>query len=547
MCPIDLPVDRVEAPITPDRTENVLAYVQGLLSATPGPPDPDAWLRGLARAFAARAAGAAALVDGLAPVKWRVSAEPGDALPGPWPWEVSPEFAGPATAAGDTRERAAADATLLGAAVEAANGVGWLVWLEDRTRRRWAGGERAALLLAAGWLARLCRPCLEEVVEAVRRQRRLEEAAAVAGRLAHDFGNVLTGVLGFGELSLAQLAPGTPAHRQVGELFQAARAGARMVERLMLFSRRRSGAGRPCPVRDVLAREAARAAKDWPRAVALETDLAEGLPPAALEAEALSQVLGPILENAREAVGPAGQVVVTARARQLTDADCLAYVGGPAPGWHVEVVVADTGAGIPPALGPRLFREPFVTTKPGRRGLGLAAAYGVLRANRGGLCLGPGPAGGTAVRVVLPTASAPAAERPPTPAGSREKVLVVDDDPLALDMVCAVLRRAGYRVEAASGGDQALGAYRAAAADPFRMVLSDVVMPAMSGLDLARHLQGLDPNVKVLFITGQVAQFAPAGEPPPRKVNLLPKPFRPDGLLQAVRATLDCGEPVLAG
>jgi signal transduction histidine kinase/ActR/RegA family two-component response regulator len=540
MCPIDSPAAFSEAQIYPDRTAHVLEFLHELLTSSARPWKPESDLQGLARAFAAQVAGAAVLVEALAPARWRVAAGQETAPAAPWPWEGGGNLVQP----DQVREKNAGGMAFLGAAVEIGEGVAWLVWLEDNDGRAWTPGERAALQLAAGWLARLARPKWEATLAAQRRRRRLEEAAALAGRLAHDFGNVLTGVLGFGELTLAQLSSGSAPHRQVQEMFQAAQSGARMVERLARFSRRRPTPLRFSPLRDGLAR----LGKDWPAAIALEIDVPEGLPPVALEAEGVNQALGPILENAREAAGPGGRVTVTARMQDVADADCLAYLGNVMPGRHVEVAISDTGAGIPPTTFARLFRELFLTTKPGRRGLGLAAAYGALQANHGGLLLGPGTSGGTTVRIVLPAATAPAQPRNHVPgqAAPREKVLVVDDDPLTLDMVCTVLKRAGYRVQQVAGGKEALDAYRAAGSDPFGMVLSDVVMPAMNGFDLARRLQGLDPSVKLLFVTGHVAQLDQNVNPPLRNVNLLPKPFRPDGLLRAVRATLDCGEPVLA-
>jgi two-component system cell cycle response regulator CpdR len=118
-------------------------------------------------------------------------------------------------------------------------------------------------------------------------------------------------------------------------------------------------------------------------------------------------------------------------------------------------------------------------------------------------------------------------------------VLVVDDDPMILQFVCGALAQAGYRVQSAANGEEALSAYAAAAADPFRLVLSDVLMPEVNGVDLARRLLGRDPGVRVLFMTGYAAgEFAQqelAGWP----FDLLSKPFRTEGLLRAVRTAIE--------
>jgi CheY-like chemotaxis protein len=259
-----------------------------------------------------------------------------------------------------------------------------------------------------------------------------------------------------------------------------------------------------------------------------------------LDAEALGHVCEQLLTNAREALRGPGKITVAARPARLTASECLHFLGSVGPGDHLAVSITDTGCGITAETRQRLHREVFVTTKAGHRGLGLAVVYGILHSNRGGFRLEPGPAGGTVVRVAIPIATAAVPAAIPVPP-SMEKVLVVDDDPIISDMVCTILKRAGYRVQSAASGAEAIDAYVAAAPDPFGMVLSDVIMPAMTGFDLVRTLRGFNPKVKVMFITGQGHGLIADLDLADHKINLLPKPFRPDGLLQAVRATLDCG------
>jgi CheY-like chemotaxis protein len=144
------------------------------------------------------------------------------------------------------------------------------------------------------------------------------------------------------------------------------------------------------------------------------------------------------------------------------------------------------------------------------------------------------------LRVYLPVAptAAPAADGAATPPAEREHVLVVEPDPLVLQLMSATLGRAGYRVKAAPDGGRALEQF-AAATDPFHLVLADVALPHMTGFDLVRHLLARDPAVRVLFTSSYVPANPPGEEFGGRDFDLLPKPFRPDGLLRAVRAALD--------
>src|SRR5262249_20680509 len=153
------------------------------------------------------------------------------------------------------------------------------------------------------------------------------------------------------------------------------------------------------------------------------------------------------------------------------------------------------------------FVEPFFSTKPRHRGLGLPIVFGILRSFQGGFRIDAGPIGGTQVRLYLPSAARPAA---PVPEEARpasvqgDRMLVVDDDPMVLRLVCATLEQSGFRAAATTSGAEALTTYTAAGEDQFGLVLADVLMPEMNGIELARRLLRLDPSVNLLFMSGQV-------------------------------------------
>jgi signal transduction histidine kinase/ActR/RegA family two-component response regulator len=531
------------APVTgaeQDHSRSALAFVHTLLDAATRPPTCAEMLGELARAFGAEAAGLAAPAEANPVVRHREG--PG-AAPARGPWEDRPELLAEALRSPAALAVRAADgrAWLLAAAWAPAQG-SLLLWLEAAGERAWSRAESAALALAAQTLARVSRAAdagtadWARALEKARLQEHIERAARLTGKLAHDFGNVLTGILGFAELSLSQLPPETLPHRYVKEAWQSAQQGALWVQKLQTFSRRRASAPAvPTRLVPVIGPEEARLRAAWGPDVALHVALPEGLPPVAVEAEALRQALTQLLDNAREAITGQGVVTVSARLTELSAADCRELLGAAVPGPHVEITVTDTGAGLSAETRQRLFHELFFSTKVRRRGLGLALVYGILQTHRGAISFGPGPAQGTAVRLFLP--AAPAQALAP---GQGPRVLVVDDDPLVLRFMCTVLDGAGFRTRSAAGGAEALAAY-GAPGEPFGLVLADVLMPQMNGYELARRLRRHDPDVNVLFVSSEAAHPHSAADEELRRCPLLPKPFRAEGLLQAVRAALDRG------
>src|SRR5262249_29023223 len=200
---------------------------------------------------------------------------------------------------------------------------------------------------------------------------------------------------------------------------------------------------------------------------AVELVLPSELPPVMIDADHLRVVVRALLDNAAEAMSEPGTVTVTARPVLVAPDECLDFDGDVRPGPHVELTIADCGSGLSADVERRLFVEPFYSTRTRRRGFGLFAVYGVLGSYQGGLRLSNGDGRGAVARVVLPAATVPAPAVTPSAPERRpgERLLVVDDDPLLLQYVAGTLERAGYRVHAATGSEEALRAHEAAAAD----------------------------------------------------------------------------------
>lgn len=237
-----------------------------------------------------------------------------------------------------------------------------------------------------------------------RLQQRMQDAGVISGRVAHAFDNVLTGILGFAELSLTQLEPRSQVRSFVEEVLRAAQNGVDLTQQLHLFSRCAVPTAGPTTLSYVLDEEEARQRSLLDPAVTLTLQVEPNLPALAIDAALLRQVLGQLLDNAREALTGPGKVTLSARRAELGPQALAGLLGQPQPGPCVEIVVADSGPGLSDDAGRRLFHEPFFTTKPRHRGLGLPVVYRILQAHRGCFRLESKPGQGTTVRLFLPLA-----------------------------------------------------------------------------------------------------------------------------------------------
>ncbi len=443
---------------------------------------------------------------------------------------------------------------VLAVASEIQRGAVWALWLADDKLATPAAEELAALNLVAALLGKQVAALPQfsdwsSLLGCSQRRRRLEDASRVAGRVAHDFNNVLAGILGFTELSLSQLPADMPVRRLVKEVFDAGQHGIRLVNQLESFGRRNRLSSQPFRLQDALAKVENRLEKLGAEKPNLKLDLAEDLPSVGVDGETLLLILDPVVDNAIEAMTPSGTLTISARPKNLGAKDSLAFLGNCGPGPCVELVISDNGCGFDLEARERVLNQPFFTNKLRHRGLGLAAVYGLLTAVRGGIRFEHKEVG-TTVTIVLPVNVAREAFATPPPGASSnffqnratEKVLVVDDDPMTLSLMCTTLERAGFQVQSATDGVSALDSFDTAEV-PFRLVLSDVRMPRMTGFELAERLLNRDPGLPIVFTSGHV----PPDCIPPSfgagSYDFLPKPFKPESLVSAVRTALSRKNP----
>lgn len=372
--------------------------------------------------------------------------------------------------------------------------------------------------------------------------QRLEALGKLTGGVAHDFNNLLTTIIGNLEL-IGRAAAGDERIRKLaGAAERAASRGARLTESLLAFARARPMRPETIDVNAMLNEFSALVRRAVGETVRVELDLDPALDRARTDPAQLEAALLNLALNARDAMPEGGTLLLRTRNATLGSED-LADNQDATPGRFVEILVEDTGTGIPDDVRPHVF-EPFFTTKEIGRGsgLGLSQVFGFARQSEGDVRLDSVPGKGTKVRLYLPSAPAdaagPDAPKPRVAAGpAGATILLVEDDDDVRDVTAGLLSRWGYKVVAARDGAEALAAVEARR--DLDLVLSDVVMPGgMSGVALGRRVREIRPGTGVLLISGYAEEELGA-ENGADEFELVRKPYNETQLLERVRAALD--------
>jgi len=374
--------------------------------------------------------------------------------------------------------------------------------------------------------------------------QKMEGIGRLAGGVAHDFNNYLTVINGYCEIMVGRLPAGDALREQISHVHQAGEQAARLTKQLLAFSRKQVLEPRVINLNDVVSETQRMLQRLIGEDIELITRLDPALGAVTADPGQMSQVLMNLLVNARDAMPHGGKVII-----ETTNVDLdKAYAGRRPqvkPGPYVMLAVSDTGTGMDLETQKRIF-EPFFSTKePGEgTGLGLATVYGIVRQSGGWIWLYSEPGRGTTFKIYLArTASgpqpAPEEKEPEFVCGS-ETVLVVEDQPEVRKLTVSVLRDAGYRVLEAANGAAALQHFSEGGAQ-IDLLFTDVVMPGMTGRDLAARIAGLSPATRLLYTSGYTANIIAQRGILEEGVDYLPKPFTPNRLLAAVRGILDRG------
>jgi signal transduction histidine kinase/ActR/RegA family two-component response regulator len=384
----------------------------------------------------------------------------------------------------------------------------------------------------------------EQLEAQLREAQKMEAIGVLAGGIAHDFNNVVAGILGNVALALQDLPPG---HASTQSLEQIRRAGVRargLVQQILAFARRQPREMARCELRPLVEESVDLLRATLPAGVKLEAELAAEPLHVLADATQVGQVLVNLCTNAWHALpGGAGRIAIGLHATALDDAAARRVAAGLPPGRYACLSVSDDGRGMSAATRARIF-EPFFTTKPVGEGtgLGLAVAHGIVAAHGGAIAVESEEGAGSTFRIYLPRASGAEASRrvpapDPAPQGCGERVLYVDDDEVMGLMVERLLQRLGYDVTCHQDPQAALSAVRLRP-DAFDVAVTDLNMPGLSGLDVAREIARVRRDLPVIISSGNLPEHLHAEAQGAGVRALLQKQYTLEELGPAIRRVL---------
>jgi PAS domain S-box-containing protein len=378
----------------------------------------------------------------------------------------------------------------------------------------------------------------------LRQSQRMEAIGRLAGGVAHDFNNLLTVITGRGELVRDHLGTDDPRRRDVELILETAERAASLTRQLLAFSRKQVLAPRVLDLNTVVIETE----QMLRRLLGEDINLVTRLDPAGGRVEAdpgqIAQVIMNLAVNARDAMPEGGTLTIETGHVDLDEAAVRNHGLDVRPGAHVLLAVSDTGVGMDAETRAHLF-EPFFTTKEQSKGtgLGLSTIYGIIKQSGGHVWVYSEPGHGTTFKIYLPRVEAPvglpsAKAAPSPPRGGTETIVVVEDEEHVRALVCQILDGRGYTVLDARNGHEALDLC-ARHQGPIHLMVTDVVMPLMSGRDLAERVVRTRPELKILYVSGYTDNVIAHHGVLKKGFALVQKPFTAETLARKVREVLD--------
>jgi two-component system, cell cycle sensor histidine kinase and response regulator CckA len=378
--------------------------------------------------------------------------------------------------------------------------------------------------------------------EQLRQAAKMEAVGRLAGGIAHDFNNQLTIVQGYCGLLLSRLPEGNNIREPVREILKAAERSAKLTHQLLAFGRKQLLKPEVLDIKEVLSELLDPLSRMIGERVQVELRVEPELWNVEVDRNQLEQALINLAINARDAMPKGGRVTIEAR-NMFLSTDYVSRHMGTSEGPYVQLSVSDTGHGMDEATQQRIF-EPFFTTKPMGEGtgLGLATVYGFIKQSDGHLEVNSGAGQGSCFKLYFPQARGaralpPPASELPLPNGD-ETILVIEDEDALRELMAHILSGCGYKVLKAANGSSAVAINRQHKSD-IHLVISDVVMPGLSGPDVVKQLREDRPGLKVLYVTGYAERATLERGAIEHGTWVLSKPFLPETMLRVIRQLLD--------
>ncbi len=378
--------------------------------------------------------------------------------------------------------------------------------------------------------------------EQLRQSQKMEAIGQLAGGIAHDFNNLLTVIKGNSELSLLDIEERDPLRENIEEIKEAADKAAGLTRQLLAFSRKQILEMKVLDLNQVMQRLDKMLRRVLGEDIELKTSLSDFIGKVKVDPGQIEQVMINLAVNARDAMPDGGKLTIETANVELDEEYAHKHIAVK-PGRYVMLSMSDNGVGMTPEVRERIF-EPFFSTKEKERGtgLGLSTVYGIVKQSGGSIWVYSEPGQGTTFKIYLPQVDEPWEEMKDEVIGEvlqgNETILIVEDEEVVLKLAVRVLKKRGYKVLEAPDGGKAFMLCEAFK-EPIHLILTDVVMPGMSGSKLVERLKKIHPEMKVLYMSGYTDNAILHHGVLEPGVNFIQKPFNVDGLSRKVREVLD--------
>jgi signal transduction histidine kinase/ActR/RegA family two-component response regulator len=386
----------------------------------------------------------------------------------------------------------------------------------------------------------------KQLEEQLRQSQKMEAIGQLAGGVAHDFNNLLTAINGYSSLALQRVEDGHPVKPYLEEVKKAGDRAANLTRQLLAFGRKQILQPVPLNLNAVVSDMNKMLRRLIGEDIELTAKLDPDLGRVMADPGQIEQVLVNLIVNARDAMPQGGNLIIETTNVEI-DSGYVSGQVGVQTGSYVKLAVSDTGVGMDEETRNRIF-EPFFTTKEKGKGtgLGLSTVYGIVKQSGGNIWVYSGAGKGTTFKVYLPRAKSIARVNKEkveeaTPRGGSETVLLVEDEEVVRGLARRILEQAGYSVVEASKADEAIR-FCEEHGNEVDLLLTDVVMPEMSGKELADRLKTQRPDLKMLFMSGYTDEAIVHHGVLDSSVEFIQKPFTPAGLIEKVRDVLDLRE-----